>query len=69
MQTNPKRKIINRPHPFVDVPQDAWYSKAVAWAYINGITIGVDDTHFDPNRSMTRAELVTMLWRIANIDI
>ena len=60
--------IAYNPHPFVDVPQDAWYSEAVAWAYANGITIGTDNTHFDPNRSITRAEMVTMLWRMANME-
>ena len=49
--------------PFVDVPVGAWYEKAVAWAYECGITNGVDDTHFEPNRPITRAEFVTMLWR------
>ena len=50
--------------PFADVPIGAWYEKAVAWAYECGITNGVDDTHFEPNRPITRAEMVTMLWRL-----
>ena len=50
--------------PFVDVPDGAWYEKAVAWAYECGVTNGVDETHFEPNRPITRAEMVTMLWRL-----
>ena len=49
---------------FVDVPSNAWYADAVAWAYDVGITNGVDATHFDPDRPITRAEMVTMLWRM-----
>lgn len=52
-------------HPFIDVPDDAWYSDAVQWAWETGVTEGVDSTHFDPDRPITRAEMVTMLWRLS----
>ena len=48
---------------FVDVPADAYYYDAVLWAAENGITGGVDDTHFAPNATCTRAQAVTFLWR------
>lgn len=51
-------------HPFVDVPDGAYYAEAVQWAWENGITQGVDATHFDPDRPITRAEMVTLLWRM-----
>lgn len=51
------------PLPFVDVRPDDWFYDAVKWAYETGITNGVDETHFEPMRSVTRAELVTMLHR------
>lgn len=51
-------------NPFADVPEGAYYADAVQWAWENGITQGVDATHFDPDRPITRAELVTMLWRM-----
>ena len=35
------------------------------WAVANGITSGVDATHFDPNGTCTRAHAVTFLWRAA----
>ena len=50
---------------FMDVPADAYYYDAVLWAAKNGITGGVDDTHFAPNATCTRAQAVTFLWRAA----
>lgn len=49
--------------PFVDVPPDAWYRDAAAWAWENGVTAGVDETHFAPDRPITRAEVVQMLYK------
>lgn len=50
--------------PFVDVPEDAYYRKAVQWAYANGITKGTSSTEFSPDRDITRAEAVTMMYRL-----
>ena len=50
---------------FVDVPEDTWYSDAVAWAVAKGITNGTDATHFSPDAPCTRAQMVTFLWRAA----
>lgn len=49
--------------PFVDVPENSYYEQAVLWASQSGITTGVDESHFAPNRVCTRAEVVTLLWR------
>ena len=49
--------------PFTDVPADAYYAKAVAWAVENGVAKGVSETAFAPNASCTRAQIVTFLWR------
>jgi hypothetical protein len=46
-------------HPFVDVPSDSYYYKAVLWAVENGITAGVDESHFDPNEVCSRGQVVT----------
>ncbi len=48
---------------FTDVPANAWYAGAVAWAVEQGITSGTSDTTFSPNVSCTRAQMVTFLWR------
>ena len=49
--------------PFTDVPADAYYTKAVAWAVENGVAKGVSETEFAPDASCTRAQIVTFLWR------
>ena len=53
-------------NPFSDVKKGAFYEKAVLWALENNITKGVDETHFRPDQSCTRAQVVTFLWRIEN---
>ena len=41
----------------------AYYTKAVAWAYNNGIVSGVTPTTFVPNRIVTRQEAVAILYK------
>ena len=50
-------------NPFVDVKEDDFFYKAVLWAYEEGVTTGVGETHFDPNGECTRGQVVTFLWR------
>ena len=49
--------------PFTDVPEDAYYRDAVAWAYETGVTRGTTATTFDPVRSCDRGQIVTFLYR------
>ena len=49
--------------PFTDVRQSAYYYDAVCWAVRNGVTTGTTATDFSPNRTCTRAQAVTLLWR------
>jgi len=51
--------------PFTDVAEDAYYAKAVAWAYENHIVMGVTDTRFAPNTPATREQMATFLYRYA----
>ena len=53
---------------FADVPADAYYAKAVAWAVENGITEGTSDTTFAPGTICTRAHGVTFLSRAAKAN-
>ena len=53
---------------FGDVPADAYYAKAVAWAVENGITNGTTDTTFGPDETCTRAHGVTILSRAAGTN-
>ena len=48
---------------FTDVPANAYYAKAVAWAVENGITTGTSDTTFSPDAPCTRGQSVTFLYR------
>ena len=48
---------------FADVPANAYYAKAVAWAVENGITNGMTETTFAPNATCTRGQSVTFLYR------
>ena len=50
---------------FVDVKAGDYFYDAVLWAVQEGITSGTDATHFSPNASCTRAQIVTFLWRAA----
>ena len=50
---------------FTDVADDAYYADAVAWAVEEEITNGRGDGKFAPNATVTRAEAVTFLWRMA----
>lgn len=49
--------------PFRDVPAGSYYADAVAWGQRAGITTGTSRSRFEPHRPVTRAELVTFLWR------
>ena len=50
-------------NPFPDVPSGAWYTKAVSWANQQGVMRGYPDGRFQPNKPVTREELVTVLYR------
>ena len=50
---------------FEDVEEGTWYYDAVYWALENGITKGTSETTFSPDLSVTRAQLVTFLYRLA----
>ncbi len=50
---------------FADVAVADYYYKAVLWAVEKGITNGTSKTTFSPNYAVTRAQVVTFLWRAA----
>jgi len=51
--------------PFTDIPYGYWCRNAVIWAYNEGVAAGVTETRFAPTQPITRAQLVTMLYRYA----
>ena len=50
---------------FADVAEDAYYTQAVDWAAEKGIALGKGNGAFDPDAAVSRAEAVTLLWRMA----
>lgn len=56
---------VGSTNPFVDVSADAYYAKAVQWAYEQGITGGTSATTFSPDETCTRGQMATFLWRNA----
>lgn len=57
-------------NPFVDVKPTDFYYKPVLWAVENGITSGMDATHFGPTAYCNRAQVVTFLYRtMGNPDV
>lgn len=58
-------KISTMDMPFVDVDDTDWFAEAVYYCYQNSLLRGRSEMSFDPDAAMTRAELVTVLWRIA----
>ena len=52
-------------HPFTDVVR-GWQQQPVAWMAANGITTGTSDTTFSPDETITRAQLITFLYRYSN---
>lgn len=58
--------------PFTDVAQDDsvnWYYGPVKFVYERGIFSGMSATTFEPNRTMTRAMLVSVLARMNGVDL
>ena len=49
--------------PFEDVSVLSPYYAAILWATENGITKGVDETHFAPDAVCSRAQMVSFLFR------
>ena len=50
---------------FEDVTATDYFAKPVSWASAEGVTAGVDDTHFAPHDPCTRGQIITMLWAAA----
>lgn len=51
--------------PFVDVDENDWFYDDVKYVYENGLMIGTDTLHFSPDATLDRAQLVTILYRMA----
>ncbi len=52
--------------PFVDVPANDFYLDAVKFVYQNNLMMGITDTTFGGGRTITRGQIVTILYRLSN---
>lgn len=50
-------------NPFTDVSESDWFYESIKYAAETGLFGGMTDTSFEPNTAITRAMLVTVLWR------
>ena len=60
-----KSPAVSTTTEFEDVPADAWFAKAVAWASENGITYGNSWSTFDPTGVLSRQQGAVILSRYA----
>ena len=61
----PTVSTLSQEPPFTDVPADAWYAVEVQYCYEHGIFASTSGTTFSPDDVLTRAMLVTTLYRAA----
>ena len=64
--------VVNYALDFADVEEGAWYTEAVRWAAPEGVAGGYGNGKFGPNDTLTREQMVTILWRYAkqkNVDV
>ena len=53
---------------FTDVPSGAWYTEELAHALENGFVSGTSSTSFSPDANVSRAQFVTMLGRMLDVN-
>ena len=49
-------------NPFSDVPAGAWFTNPVLWAASEGIVSGYSDGTFKPNGTLSRAQILVILY-------
>ncbi len=59
---------INKNYPFTDVLPDSWYRNAVTKVNAEGLMTGMAKGIFSPNTDVTRAQLVTILYRLSGTE-
>lgn len=51
--------------PFTDVQAGVWYADAVKYVFDQGLMSGISAQQFGPDSTVTRGQVVTILWRLA----
>ena len=57
--------VVNYALDFADVKEGTWYTEAVRWAKSEGVAGGYGNGKFGPNDTLTREQMVVMLYRYA----
>ena len=57
--------IAENPNPFTDVAEDSRYYDAVKYVCAAGLMVGTSDNTFEPDTDLSRAMIVTILYRNA----
>ena len=63
MESEPEAPLAS----FSDVLSGAWYAPAVSWAQKNGVIQGYGDGTFGPDKQITREQMVTIIYRYAQL--
>lgn len=63
------REIRPEVLPFTDVTESAWYYEAVRYVYENDLMAGTSSITFSPDGITTRAQIATILWRLAGSPV
>ena len=58
--------VGQNPNPFTDIEESGWYYDAVQYIYGNGLMIGITGNEFAPEMELSRAMIVTILYRMAD---
>lgn len=68
-KTLPKLEVGNPLESILDVQESDWYYDTVIFAMANGFFTGVDANNFAPKDTMTRAMFVTVIGRLAGVEV
>lgn len=60
-----KKTVVKAVNPFTDLTANDWFYENVLYVYKNGLMTGTGSDAFSPNGTMTRAMLVTVLYRLS----
>ncbi len=68
-ENNPEENKPTTTTSYNDVPQTSWYSEAVDFVTKNNLMNGTGDGKFEPDVSITRGMLVTVLYRLSGATV
>lgn len=68
-ETKTSPLMIRPAHPFIDIADDHPYYKDIAGVYQKSLMNGIEPNVFSPDTTLSRAMLVTMLWRMEGCPV